>query len=162
MCDKDYITEHFNLSELVHSNTAKKRGINNDPPLWVEKNLREACEKLWEPAREILGHPMKISSGYRSEALNKAIGGSMTSAHTYGLAIDFTSPYGSTTEVVKLLAKELKAKGIPWDQMILEYPNSPNGGWVHLGYKSRDGKQRGQTLVINKGTGYVHKDFTRL
>lgn len=144
------VTKNFNFKELIHSNTAVARGISNVPSDQIHKNLVESCINLWQPARDILGVPMNISSGYRSPRLNKAIGGSPTSAHSYGYAIDFTAPkYGNTTEVVKALVKAFNEKGILWDQIILEFPSSPNS-WVHLGWKSGSGAQRKQVLTAVK------------
>lgn len=144
------ITDNFSYEELIHSNTAKARGIDNTPTKQIKDNLIESCKSLWQPAREILGKPMKVSSGYRSKALNRAIGGSTSSAHCYGYAIDFTSPeFGSTTEIVKTLVKAFNEKGIAWDQIILEFPSSPNS-WVHLGWKHSSGKQRKQVLTAIK------------
>ena len=113
-------------------------------------NLTESVLKLWQPARELLGVPMLVSSGYRSPKLNKAVGGSSTSAHSYGFAIDFTAPgFGNTRKIANFLAKEFKARGIMFDQIILEFPDSPNS-WVHLGYKSSKGLQRNQLLTASK------------
>lgn len=156
------VTENFNFKELIYSNTAEARGIDNTPNDTVHKNLVESCINLWQPVRDILGAPMKISSGYRGPALNKIIGGSSTSAHTHGYAIDFTCPgFGTTKEVVKKIVTEMKRLGIKWDQVILEYPKSANS-WIHLGYKNRIGQQRQQVLIIDKGTGYRTLDVNKL
>lgn len=109
-CDANdfQVTENFNYLELINSKTASARGINNIPPEEFKKNLIDSCINLWQPARDILGVPMKINSGYRSPVLNKAIGGSTTSIHCYGYAIDFVAPkFGTTTEIVKTLVLSL-------------------------------------------------------
>lgn len=147
------VTPNFYLSELVHSNTAVRLGLNNIPSQEITKHLEESCINLWQPARDILGKPMGISSGYRSDAVNKAVGGSTTSAHSYGYAIDFTAPsFGTPRQIAEKLVKEFKAKGIKFDQIILEFPET-NSSWVHLGYKSRQGLQRGQVLTAKKRSG---------
>lgn len=151
-CDANdfQVTENFNYLELIDSKTASARGINNIPPEEFKKNLIDSCSNLWQPARDILGVPMKINSGYRSPVLNKAIGGSTTSTHCYGYAIDFVAPkFGTTTEIVKTLVSEFTKRGIAWDQIILEFPSSPNS-WVHLGWKHNSGKQRKQILTAVK------------
>lgn len=143
------ITKNFHLNELTYSNTAVIRKIDNRPNQAITNNLIEATKKLFQPARDILGKPMRVSSGYRSNALNKAIGGSTTSAHSYGYAIDFKVAGMTTRELATVLARELKAKSIKFDQLILEYPDS-RSTWIHLGYKNRSGQQRGQVLTAKK------------
>ena len=144
------VTENFNYLELIHSNTAKARGIDNTPSEQIKNNLIASCKNLWQPARDILEVPMKINSGYRSPVLNKIIGGSTTSTHCYGYAIDFVAPkFGTTTDIVKTLVQEFTKRGIAWDQIILEFPSSPNS-WVHLGWKSGSGAQRKQVLTAVK------------
>lgn len=147
------ITENFNLKELIHSNTAVARGIKNNPSAQHELNLVESVTHLWQPVRDMLGTPMIISSGYRSPTLNKAVGGSSSSAHSYGYAIDFKSPaFGDSIAIAKFLEKELKARKIPFDQMILEFPHTA-GSWVHLGYKNGKGQQRGKINTAKKVNG---------
>ena len=147
------ITKNFSLEELTHSNTAKARGISNVPNDTHKANLIASAKNLWQPVRDILGVPMIVSSGYRSPALNRAVGGSATSAHSHGFAIDFTAPkLGNTRAIAKKLTTELKARGIKFDQLILEFPDS-DSSWIHLGYKSPSGKQRGQLLTAVKRGG---------
>ena len=147
------ITKNFSLAELTHSNKAKAHGISNVPNDTHKANLIASAKNLWQPVRDILGVPMIVSSGYRSPALNRAVGGSATSAHSHGFAIDFTAPkFGNTRAIAKKLATELKAQGIKFDQLILEFPDSA-GSWIHLGYKSPSGKQRGQLLTAVKRGG---------
>lgn len=152
------ITKNFHMSELVRSTTAAKRGVNNEPSEQHKKNLIEATKNLFQPTRDALGSPIIVSSGYRSPALNRAVGGSSTSAHSHGFAIDFTCPsYGNTRKIAEFLVKHFKEKGIKYDQIILEFPDS-SGSWVHLGYKNGAGRQRCQVLTakrINGRTKYL-------
>ncbi|MFB6347876.1 YcbK family protein [Moraxella sp. ZJ142] len=142
------ITDNISLNELIISPTAKRYGIDNIPNQAVLQNLIDSSVNLWQPAREILGQAMHITSGYRSPQLNSKVGGAANSAHKFGYAIDFHCPkFGNTRQIVQFLAKELPKKGIKFDQAIIEYPKSPNS-WVHLGYKHPSGKQRGQVFVI--------------
>ncbi len=148
-----YVTQHFSMSELTHSNTAVSRGISNVPSGEHKQNLIDAATKLFQPVRDLLDAPVLISSGYRSPAVNIAVGGSKTSAHSLGYAIDFIAPrFGDTTKIAKFLAEQLKAKGIGFDQIILEFPDS-SGSWVHLGFKNGGGQQRGQLLTAKKVNG---------
>lgn len=145
----EQISENFHLSEFITSQTAVRHGIDNTPCAEHKQNLVESCQKLWQPTRNLLGKAMLISSGYRCPALNRAVGGSKTSAHPFGRAIDFTAPsFGTPKEIATFLAKELKANGIKFDQIIFEF-----GRWVHLGYKSPTGEQRGQVLTAKKING---------
>lgn len=142
------ITKNITLNELLASQTATRHKIDNMPNAMVLQHLIESAVNLWQPARDILGHPIFITSGYRCLTLNRRIGGVKSSAHLFGYAIDFSCPaFGNTRSVVKHLADEFKKRGIKFDQCILEYPQSPNS-WVHLGYKRSDGSQRGQVFRI--------------
>ncbi|MDO4440569.1 MAG: D-Ala-D-Ala carboxypeptidase family metallohydrolase [Moraxella sp.] len=142
------ITKNITLNELLASQTAARHKIDNMPDAKVLSNLIESAVNLWQPARDILGSPILITSGYRSPVLNKRIGGAKNSAHQFGFAIDFSCPnFGSTRKVVQYLTAEFKKRGIKFDQIILEYPKSPNS-WVHLGYKHSSGVQRGQGFTI--------------
>ena len=106
---------------------------------------------------------MKPSCAYRCPQVNKLVGGSDSSAHVEGYAMDFTAPlFGTPTEIVKKLFEEFKRRGIKWDQMILEYPDSKTGGWVHLAWKNGQGKQRCQTLLKTNKINYRSVDFTKL
>ena len=137
------MSEHFSLQELCQSDWADRNGVTNEPDKEAAKNLLLLAEKL-EEVRAILGHPIHINSGYRSPKVNKAIGGSPTSSHQYGLAADITCKgYGNP----KVVCEAIVASGIKFDQCILEfYHPSSGGGWVHLGI----GKGlRQQVLSIN-------------
>ena len=140
------LSPHFTLEELTVSQTATRRGIDNTPPPGVVANLKRLAAAL-EDIRGLLGdQPLHISSGYRSPALNKAIGGARTSQHQFGLAVDFTAPgFGTVLQT----AKKIAASGIEFDQLICEY-----GSWVHVGLAA-DASPRRQKLSIYAGTGYL-------
>ena len=142
------LSEHFTLDELTLSQTAARLGLSNTPSRDAITNLTDLCDLL-EDVRSLLGdHPLLISSGYRSSELNRAIGGSATSRHVFGLAVDFTVPrYGSPLAVAKAIA----ASDLPFDQVIHEF-----GRWVHLGMSLPGEKPRRQTLTIrNSSEGYL-------
>lgn len=143
------VTKNFTLAELLHSNTAVRKGIKNIPTTDHQANLITACHALFQPMRDALGKSVLISSGYRSLAVNKAVGGSDKSAHCVGYAIDFISPtFGTPKEIASFLAEELPKRGIKFDQIILEFDE-----WVHIGFKSQKGAQRGQVLTAKKYKG---------
>ena len=143
------LTTHFSLSEFVVSQTAERLGIDNTPPEIVVERLTTLCETILEPARAALG-PIRISSGYRCDALNKRIGGSSTSAHVLGYAADVVPLEASK----KALAQWVHAN-VGFDQIILEFGVKSMDGepaWIHL---SADPRKRHQVLRIFDGShGY--------
>lgn len=146
------LTENFTLEELTFSSTAKSKGIDNTPKGQDLVNLKFTALQM-EIVRDILNSPISISSGFRCASLNKVVGGSSTSAHLQGLAVDFTCKgYGDTKKVVQALLEASRGKQLAFDQLILESPDTPNS-WVHIGFK-QDGKgQRGEVLTMNKVNG---------
>lgn len=142
-----FLSPHFTLEELTISQTAAREGIDNTPSAAVLKNLKRLALVL-EEVRHLAGdQPLVISSGYRSPALNKAVGGASKSAHMLGLGADITVPSFGT---VMQLARAIAASGIAYDQLIHEY-----GTWVHIGLAEPGVAPRGQNLSIFKGTGYL-------
>jgi len=133
------LSPHFSLEELTHSDTATRLGIDNTPTVEVIDNLTFLAKEL-EYVRDILGHPMLISSGFRSYALNDYLGSKRTSSHTKGLAVDFISPsYGNPRSIVSAIVKA----NINYDQIILEYDR-----WCHLSFHPEN--PRKQALIIDK------------
>jgi hypothetical protein len=134
------LSAHLDLSEVIRSESAKRNGISNMPiPQHIE-NFKLLAEKVFEPVRVHFGCPIHISSGYRSVELNKCIGGSLTSQHCTGEAIDIDmdgSPSGVTNKMVFDYIKD----NLQFDQLINEFDYS----WVHVSYEST-GKQRKQVL----------------
>jgi len=125
------LSEHFQLREFIVSQTALRRGIDNTPGDTVIRNLQALCHNVLEPVRLHFG-PTRISSGYRSPALNRAIGGSRTSQHELGQAADFEVPGVSNVELAQWIMRELN-----YDQLILEFytQGEPNSGWVHCSWR---------------------------
>jgi hypothetical protein len=135
----EMLSPHFSLAELTASDTAARLGIDNTPPPDVLETLRHTCAGL-EAVRVLLGVPLHISSGYRSPALNKQVGGQANSQHCKGEAVDFTARQFGTPEQI---VARLVASNLTFDQVILEF-----GRWVHISFGNR---QRRQALVIDKG-----------
>ena len=122
------LTEHFTLAELTASNKASQLGIDNTPPPEIVPRLVMVAEML-ERIRSTLNAPIVVTSGYRCERLNMAVGGSSTSDHPRGHAADIVSPrYGTATEVAKALAPLVSVLGI--GQIILEGVRGKQ--WVHV------------------------------
>jgi zinc D-Ala-D-Ala carboxypeptidase len=141
------LTPNFTLEEFTDSQTAARKGIHNVPPMGSPEraNLQRTAEVM-EQVRVILDDkPILISSGYRSPQVNAAVGGSKSSAHMSGLAVDFSCPgFGTPLQICKKLHPHMKELGI--DQLIHEYDT-----WVHLGLTS--GTPRHMAMTIdNRGT----------
>lgn len=134
------LTEHFTLAEFTDSQTALRKGISNMPSEMAIANLHRVAEVL-EQVRALFGKPLVISSGYRSPALNSAVGGASSSAHLTGLAADFTVPGMTPSDTAKAIVKA----GIKFDQLIYE------GTWVHLGLSA--GALRNEVLTAHFGGG---------
>jgi zinc D-Ala-D-Ala carboxypeptidase len=143
------LSPHFSLEELTHSDTATRLGIDNTPTVEIIDNLTYLAGEL-ENVRDILGHPMLISSGFRSHVLNNHLGSKRTSSHTKGLAVDFICPsFGNPSSVVSAII----AANIKYDQVILEYDR-----WVHLSFVQLD--PRNQALIIDKNGVRPFEDTT--
>lgn len=132
------ISEHITLLEATKSATAIRNHINNEPGLDELKAMQLVAGMCFEPLRKWYGKPIKVNSFFRCDALNKAVGGSATSQHCKGEAIDMDG--GSKEENKKLF--DWAKNNLIFDQLINEYDYS----WVHISYKV--GMNRNQTLVI--------------
>ncbi len=124
------LSDHFYLSEFTRSQTASRKGIDNIPTAEDTQNMKLVCEKILEPLREKYGKPIYVSSGYRSSALNFAIGGSTSSQHMSGEAVDIDSAYDN-----KILFDLIKSN-LEFDQLIWEYGTEIAPAWVHVSYKN--------------------------
>ena len=91
------ISDHITYAEAIHSNTAKRRGIDNTPNPTQVETMKVTAEKIFEPLRKFVGGPIKVNSFFRSPELNTAIGGSKTSQHCKGQAIDIDDVFGYKT-----------------------------------------------------------------
>ena len=132
------ISKHITFEEATQSSTAIRLKIDNAPNALIQINMRLVAEKCFEPLREWYGKPIKINSFYRSDALNKAVGGSATSDHRKGFAIDMSA--GSKAENKKIF--EWCKVNLDFDQIINEYDYQ----WIHISYKSSGNRK--QILVI--------------
>ncbi len=130
---------YFTIKELCASQTANNLHIDNTPSETIKKNLTRLIEFL-NPLREAWGSPIRISSGYRCQELNKAIGGVATSAHLTGNAVDMVPVNGKQDEFEKFMVSYLQDK--TWDQCLKE--QSKTARWVHFGLYNNVGQQRKQ------------------
>jgi len=142
------LSQHFTLEEMTASQFAARNGIDNTPSPEALDHLRLVAMRM-EDVRSRLGNqPIAVSSGFRSQRVNAAIGGTISppSAHTLGYAVDFTcSGFGPPIEVAKFLARQAD---LSFDQLIYEF-----GSWVHISF---DPRARRECLSIsNRADGYV-------
>lgn len=151
------ISEHFTLDQLTKSQTASRKGIAEQftPSDIIIAELKELCTNVLE--RVLLIFPnLTISSGYRSIALNSAIGGANSSQHTKGQAADLQINNASNITI----AKAVLSAGIGFDQMIIEFGTLEKPDWIHLSYNKEH--NRGQILraeIIGGKTVYLN--FTK-
>lgn len=148
--------KHFTFGEFVRSDTAARLGIDNRMPEVVEAHVVELVDILLDPLREAWGGPLTVSSGYRCPELNRAVGGSETSAHTAGWAADLVpdpdDPRG-VQGLVDFAVEWLTATGLPFDQLIDE--RSGGSRWLHVGIRNLKGEQRRQMLLYENGKYYI-------
>jgi zinc D-Ala-D-Ala carboxypeptidase len=137
------LSKNFLLSEITHSNTAKRLGITNAPEKEHLSNIQALIRKVVQPMRDALG-PIRISSGYRSPELNRAIGGSIKSQHCKGEALDLQF-WKSGKMNNKAIYDWVIANDIEFDQMINEFDFS----WIHISFKE-DSNNRRQILEAYK------------
>ena len=143
------LSKNLSLSEVTRSETAKRRGISNMPTPEHIENFKKLAENVFQPIREHFGKPIRISSGYRSKDLNTAVGGSLSSQHCTGEAIDIDM---DGTDITNAQIFHFIKDNLNFDQLIAEFPENSNPAWVHVSYEST-GKQRKQILVAKKVGG---------
>jgi len=143
------LSEHFTLEELVFSEVALRKGLDNVPSMTQAACLATLCHTLLEPARELLGAPLRIHSGYRAPAVNEAVGGAVTSAHMDGRAADFVP-----VDLPLLNAfHALRTSPLPFDQIIQECGPS---GWIHISIAVPGATPRRQALIATGRPGNWH------
>ena len=141
------LSKNLSLKEMTKSRTALRRGIDNSPTQEHIENMMELAANIFQPVREYFGVPIYISSGYRSEALNKAIGGSKTSQHSKGQAMDIDRDGHSQPDNVDIF--NFIRNYLNFDQLIWEFGDTTNPDWVHVSYNT-NGSQRNQILRAYK------------
>jgi zinc D-Ala-D-Ala carboxypeptidase len=141
------LSKNFTLNELTASNTAKSKGISNEPDAKQLAALQLLVEKILQPLRDGIDKPIKVSSGLRVPALNKAIGGSVTSQHCKGEAVDIQMSGKTGNAKLFNYIKE----NLVFDQMIWEFGTQENPEWVHVSYSAKG--NRGEILRAYKKDG---------
>ena len=148
----DMISKYFSIRETVYSETAEVEGIDNAPTELVARTLIQTARYM-DSIREHLGHPIHVTSWYRSPDLCIAIGSKVTSQHTRGEAVDWTCPtYGTTDAIAKKL--EAHRRELRIDQLILEKKGTKE--WIHTSFAiAPPRKPRYQVLSLLRGGGYA-------
>jgi uncharacterized protein YcbK (DUF882 family) len=128
------MSEHFSMRELTRSDYAARNGLRNEPMPRITENIEQVLMPGLEEVRALLKHPMQVSSGFRSQSVNTAVGGRPDSQHRYGLAADFhCDGFGAPSEIVLAIA----TSAIPFDQLIEEF-----GEWVHISFVRRSPRRQ--------------------
>lgn len=145
------LTNNFTLEELTKSETALRQGIDNTPTVEVVENLKVLCEKVLQPVRDHFGRGVKVNSGFRSLAVNAAVGGvqgAKPSDHTRGMAADIEIPGLPNAELAEWIEANLE-----YTQLILEFYTQgvPDSGWVHVSYDPANLKKQSLTAVKREG-----------
>ncbi len=142
------IGRFFSWAELTASGAAARLGIDNTPTPEAQRAMQALVATVLDPLRAHLGRPVRVTSGYRAPAVNRAVSGSPTSQHMSGEAADIKAD-GMAAEA---LAAAIVGLGVPFDQVIWYAPE--RGGHVHVSYTTTR-KNRGETLHAPAAGGYV-------
>ena len=130
------LSKNFALSEITHSNTAKRLGIDNEPTEVHLQNMQNLVDNLLQPLRDAVG-PIRVSSGYRNPSLNRAIGGSRSSQHCKGQALDIQF-WSKGKMHNKIIYDWILQSGLEFDQMINEF----DFAWIHISLKAKDNRKQ--------------------
>jgi hypothetical protein len=147
---KMFLTKNFQLWELIQSTTADRLGINNMPNEEELENLRSLCKNILQPARDALG-PIRVSSGFRSEELNRRVGGVPNSDHRLGFAADVIPMRVGTRQLAEWVVEHCPN----FDQVILEFGTDASPSWIHLSASSRNRRQVLRATRGDSGTIYT-------
>jgi len=143
------ISKHITYAEAIHSNTAKRKGIDNTPNEAQVTSMKLLAEKIFEPLREWVGGPIKVNSFFRSVPLNEVIGGAASSQHCKGQAIDIDDVYGRKTNADMYHWIQMN---LDFDQMIWEFGTDMQPNWIHISYVSKE-DNRNKCLKAYKEDG---------
>ena len=138
------ITQHFSLEEFISSNKARELGLKNEPGTQEIVNITALCVAVLEPLRVWYGREVKIGSGYRSEALNKAVGGASNSQHMRGQAADLC--IDGDLKKGRLWFTYIK-NHLPFDQLIWEKNPKTGNYWIHVSFDAQ-GRNRGKVIDL--------------
>jgi hypothetical protein len=153
------ISKHISYKEATRSATALRLGIENIPNEYELQNMEIIAKKVFEPLREAVDAPIKINSFFRSEKLNKAIGGSGKSQHCQGRAIDIDDVYGSVSNAYMFYYIK---DNLDFDQLIWEFGSDANPDWVHVSYVDEDSNRKRCLKAIRENGKTKYIDITNV
>lgn len=140
------ITNNFTLEEMIASDTAKIRGILNQPNYKEIDELTKLCKNILQPVRDAYGKPIVVTSGFRNDALNRAVGGVSTSQHRFGQAADIKAKDGNQRALWDLMKHMVDNKEIEVGQLIWEKGNKKAPSWIHVSLPTE--KHKNQILYL--------------
>ena len=153
------LSKNLWLSEVTKSNTAIRRGIDNTPTELHIANLTYLAENIFQPIREHFGCPIFVSSGYRSKALNEAIGGSQKSFHSHGMALDLDmdgkSRNVSNTDIFNFINENL-----PYTELIWEFGTTDKPDWVHVAIAKGREQEKNAKIAYREDGKTKYKKWT--
>ena len=146
------LSTNFSVAELSKSEAATRQGLDNTPSMEVIDSLQALVDNVLQPLRDKLG-PIVVTSGYRSPAVNKAIGGSATSDHCKGQAADIEVLNMDNKALAEYIRDNMK-----FTQLILEFYRKgvPDSGWVHVSYDAKNLKNQVLTAAKVDGKTVYH------
>ena len=152
------LSPNFTYAECVKSNTAEQHGIDNTPNAEQLSNMVYLCHNVLEPLRAYFGKPVKVNSMYRSIQTNRLIGGSRTSQHCKGEAVDCEIDGIPNKTIADWVSEHLT-----FDQIILEFYNpkeGANSGWVHISLRRNGGNRRNKMVALKDGKTTKYKSVS--
>lgn len=147
----DNISEHITYAEAIKSATASRLGLDNNPSARELASMKRIAARIFEPVRRevVKGMPLAVTSFYRSTDVNAAVGGSLTSQHSKGEAMDIDADiHGGCTnrEVFEFIRANLE-----FDQLIWEFGDHGNPDWVHVSLKATGNRRQVLRSVRRRG-----------
>jgi zinc D-Ala-D-Ala carboxypeptidase len=150
------LSKNLSLAEMVLSESAKIKHINNQPTVAQIENMKLLATNIFQPVRDHFKVPIHVSSGFRCVALNKAIGGSATSQHCDGEAMDIDMEHTSVknSEIFQFIKDNLN-----FDQLIWEFGTTASPDWVHVSFASDRGQRKEVLRSVLKGSKTVYEGY---
>lgn len=153
------ICKYISYEEATKSFTAINHGIDNTPNAAQLTCMKSVGKNIFDPLREYIGRPIKVESFFRCNKLNKLVGGSANSQHTYGQAIDIDDDFGyaKNNEMFYWLAKNVK-----FDQLLWEFGNGKSPAWIHVSYVDSNNRNKLSIAYKNSSNKSVYEHFYSL
>ncbi|WDF45926.1 D-Ala-D-Ala carboxypeptidase family metallohydrolase [Chryseobacterium sp. KACC 21268] len=153
---EDMLSVHLSLAQAIRSDTAKQNGLDNTPSAAEKENLKQLGINIYDKIYDQFNGNVKLTSVFRSEAVNKKVGGSNTSQHRFGQALDIQGTNGITNKQIFKYVRH----NLSYHQIIWEYGSKNEPDWVHVGYKPSGNKKINTRAVRIKGkTNYITFDL---